>query len=167
MTRQTMTFANPLTRALPLLAVTLWLQACGDGTGARPVGEAAAAAGTTLAAALVLQPLLDDDGHPMPSDPAAQPNDPGAQTRSQRYAINAQAEQLLHAMGERAVRVEAGCCGADAVDVAVGVVKGVLWQNALDADAPVMVYGADPRVASTIANRLGDEGMTRVWVVTR
>jgi len=148
------------------LAAAVVLQACGGGDSARPLSAAEAPLAERRSAFESISPLLDENGNPMPSVPDAEPDDPGAQTRSRRYATAAQAEQLLHVMGARAVRIDAGCCGADAVDVAVHVVRGVRAIEDLDADAPVMVHGTDQRLAATLANRLDEEGMKRVWLVT-
>jgi hypothetical protein len=73
----------------------------------------------------------------------------------------------LDVMGDRAVRIEAGCCGASAVETAVGVVHGVRGVYGLDTGAPVLVHGADQRLAATLANALTDAGHTHVWLVTR
>jgi phage replication-related protein YjqB (UPF0714/DUF867 family) len=49
----------------------------------------------------------------------------------------------------------------------VGVVHGVRGVYGLDTGAPVLVHGADQRLAATLANALTDAGHTHVWLVTR
>lgn len=116
-------------RTMAALLSMLVLAACGGG----PLGEENAdeAAGGTAARPAALRPLLDDEGGLMPSDPFAEPADPGARTRAQRYASTEQAAQPSAAL------------------------------------VPVLVRGADLRLAATVADRLAEEGMPAVLLVTR
>jgi hypothetical protein len=112
-------------------------------------------------------PLLDDHGAAMPSDPRIVPADPGARTRSGRYATPAQAQTLERTLGGRVVWLEVRCCGAEEVDTAVGLAHGLQAAQDLPDDAPLFVRGADARLVATVANRLGEAGYGRVWVVPR
>lgn len=140
------------------------LAACGGGL------EPQLAAGTSsqaLQVQAVIAPLLADDGAVMPSEPQAEPADAGARTRSGRYASTPQAEQLEHALGLHALRVDVGCCGQDGVDAAVRIAQGMQAALNLDKDAPVLVRSGDLRLAATAVNQLDDAGYSRVWLVTR
>ncbi len=143
----------------------LVLAACGGG----PLGEenADGAAGGTAARPAALRPLLDDEGGLMPSDPFAEPADPGARTRAQRYASTEQAASLVDALGPAVVQVEVACCGAEAVSLAVMSAAAVQAAQPSAALVPVLVRGADLRLAATVADRLAEEGMPAVLLVTR
>jgi len=156
---------NRKTHALAALSSALLpalLAACGGG--AEPEVRAQA-----LVATSVVAPLLDDEGRVQLSDSAAVPADPGARTRSARYATPAQAAQLEAALGARAipVTVEAGPDGSTAVEVAAGIVFGLQAAHDLPSDAPVLVRGAELRLAATLANRLDDAGLSHVFLVSR
>ncbi len=145
------------------------LVGCGGDAGPAPAAAAAATHAATRAATrmTVVEPLLDNDGRPAPSLPGSEPADPGARTRTMRYATPAQAAQLEQALGAQAVRVEVGCCDAEAVATAEGTVAGLRAAHGLDADAPVLVHGSDLRQAAAVANRLEENGHAHVWLVTR
>ncbi|MFT3818402.1 MAG: hypothetical protein QM750_12335 [Rubrivivax sp.] len=140
------------------------LAACGGG------GEPAAAttAGATAFAgpATVIPPLLNDDGSAAPIAAGTEPADPGARTRAGRYASPAQARQLADALRDDALQIEVGCCGADAVEQAVGIAWGLQAAHDLPPQTPVLVRGDDLRLAAAAANRLADGGLTHVWLVT-
>ena len=105
----------------------------------------------------------------MPRTAAAagtEPADPGARTRAGRYASAAQARQLADALGADAIEIEVGCCGAEAVEQAVGISWGLQAARDLPSQTPVLVRGNDLRLAAAAANRLADGGLTHVWLVT-
>lgn len=162
--RTTASFARPARPMAAALAALLALAACGGGSD----GEPATDDRRTAAAAPVIAPLLDDEGRVMPSDPAAVPADPGAHTRAGRYATPAQAEQLEHTMGSTAIstEVDSGGDAAAAADLAVLHVHGQQASHGLGNEAPVLVRGADLRLAAAVANRLQANGYTRVFLVT-
>ncbi len=114
----------------------------------------------------VVTPLLDDEGRPAAIDSHAEPADPGARTRSGRYASDQQARQLTAALGARAVELDVGCCDASAVDQAVGIAWGLQAAADRGNDMPVLVRGTDLRLAAAAANRLAEGGLTHVWLVT-
>lgn len=186
------TLPSALNRSWPcVLLAAVMLAACGGGdeahpTAARPVnprvdaalGDPAAVSRAAAATAARAEqrhpvdsdpvpPLLDDQGTVMPSDPRLVPADAGARTRSGRYASTAQAQTLERTLGGRVVWLEVRCCGADEADTAVGLAQGLQAAHDLPADAPVFVRGADARLVATVANRLGEAGHGRVWVVRR
>jgi len=165
-----MSIAAPLcgparpTAVAAALAALLMIAACSSG-----VDEAPAAGSPQAAAApATAWPLLDDDGQVMPSDPAAELADPGARTRAGRYATSAQADQMETALagGVISTRVDSTADGAGAVDLAVLAAYGMQAAYNLDQHAPVLVRGADLRLASVVANRLHENGYTRVFMVT-
>lgn len=191
-TRGGPTLPRALNRSWPCaLLAAVMLAACGGGdeahpTAARPMNPRVDAAlgdpvaGSRAAAANAARaeqrhpvdgdpvpPLLDEHGAAMPSDPRLVPADAGARTRSGRYASMAQAQTLERAFGGRVVWLEVRCCGADEADTAVGLAHGLQAAHDLSADAPVFVRGTDRRLVATVANRLGEAGHGRVWVVPR
>ena len=115
-----------------------------------------------------LQPLLDDDGNLAPSIPGAVPTDHAARTRAGHYATEAQAQALELALGPRVVRteVEPQADPSDAVGLAVYLTYTWLAVHNLPLSALVLVRGADARLVATFANRLADDGFTRVVTVT-
>lgn len=139
--------------------------ACGGGDDA-PIAEARASRAEVAATARVIAPLIHDDGSLAAGDPRAVPADAAAWTRSGRYATQAQAQQLAHALGDGALQVRVDCCGIDAVDQATGIVSGLQAAHDLPADTPVLVSGTDLRLAAAAANRLASGGLTHVWLVT-
>lgn len=114
-----------------------------------------------------LPALIGNDGSLSPSLPEATPADPGARTRSGRYALRAQAVALDFERRGDVVWVDAGCCGFDAADSVVGIVHGLRAAADVSPDAPVLVKGPDLRLAAFVANRLEQEGERRVFLVTR
>jgi hypothetical protein len=151
------------------------LAACGGGSGgAGGAGDAAATAAAPpgIAAPSTVQPLsplLDDEGNLAPSDPAAVPSDPAARTRAGRYATAAQARALEVALDQRVLRtvVEPAANQADAVALAVHLTYALQAAHDLPSSAPVLVQGADARLVAIVADRLADDGFTRVIAVTR
>jgi hypothetical protein len=145
------------------LVAAVGLSACGGGETA----GATALAPQASAAIAVEAPLLDDEGQPTPTQPAALPADPGARTRSTGYATPTQAAALERALGADVLSTEVGCCGAEGADLAVLMVYGDQAARDLPNSTPVLVRGADPRLAATVAQRLADAGFSRVWLVAR
>jgi hypothetical protein len=64
------------------------------------------------------------------------------------------------------LRVNVDGSGAEAVALSVQIAHGVQAAANLGPDAPVFVAGADLRSAAAVADRLAEQGMTRVWLVT-
>lgn len=122
---------------------------------------------TAQARHAALPALIGDDGSLSPSLPEATPAEPGARTRSGRYALQAQAIALDFERRGDVVWVDAGCCGFDAADSAVGIVQGLRAAADVSPDAPVLVKGPDLRLAAFVADRLEEEGERRVFLVTR
>lgn len=145
------------------------LAACGGG--GEPSTEVATAAAAdsrarvTVSATDITPPLLNDDGSAA-AGAASAPADAGAHTRAGRYATPAQARRLADALGQDAIEIEVGCCGAEAVEVAVGTAWGLQAAHDLPAGVPVLVRGQDLRLAAATANRLAEGGLTHVWLVT-
>ena len=111
--------------------------------------------------------LLDDEGNPMPSSPENIPTDAAAQTRAGRYASTTQVEQLELAYGENLVRLELVGPDAGAVEQAMQRAARAQAETQVDATTPVLVYAMGHlRAAAVVANRLSDDGHSRVWVVT-
>lgn len=145
----------PLAACLTLLAA---IAACGgsDEDATRPISSVT----PTVA------PLLQDDGQPSAEDPRARPSAATGPLRP-LYASQAQARMLVDALGDRVLESDVACCGPNAIDVAVGLVWAAQAARDLPADTPVLVRGADVHDAAAAANRLGEGGMTRVWLVAR
>ncbi len=141
------------------------LGACGGGDG-RVVGADPTQRTGLIGAATVVAPLLADDGSVMPSDPRAEPADAAAWTEASHYATVRQARMLTGALGDGVFQVEVECCGIEAVDRAVGIMWGLQASYSLPGNTPVLVRGADLRLAAAAANRLASGGMTHVWLVT-
>lgn len=158
----------PLMSASWTLLLLAGLAACGGGDGETPlaVDESTPASAATLGPATVTPPLLDNEGSFAAGDPRAEPADPGARTRTGRYASAAQARQLADALGPDAIEIEVGSCAADAVEHAVGITWGLQAARDLPPQTPVLVRGQDLRLAAAAANRLADGGLTHVWLVT-
>jgi len=111
--------------------------------------------------------LIADDGSLSASLPEAVPADPGARTRSGRYALREQGTALDFERRGDVVWVDAGCCAFDAADTAQGIVQGLRTAAEVSPDAPVLVKGPDLRLAAHVVNRLEEEGERRVFLVTR
>lgn len=139
-------------------ALALGATACGGGD--EPSADAGATSG-----ARITSTLLDDEGRMLPS--SVRPADAGARTRSTGYATEAQAQQLEAALGDDVLGAEVTCCGATEADLAVLTVWGLQAARDLPSTTPVLVRGADQRLAATVAQRLADAGFTRVWLVVR
>lgn len=152
---------------IALLGVAL--AACGGG--GEPSADVAAAVAAddrtrvAVGATAVTPALLNDDGSAA-AGAASAPADAGAHTRSGRYATPAQARQLADALGQDAIEIEVGCCGAEAVELAVGTAWGLQAAHDLPAGVPVLVRGQDLRLAAATANRLAEGGLTHVWLVS-
>ena len=156
---------------LPLAAAglaALLLTACGDS--ALPAAsdpraqEAAASAFISIAGSA---PLLDDNGLAVPSIPDSVPADAAAQTRAGRYATAMQAAQLEHAFGDSLLRLELAGPAAGAVEQAMQRAARAQSEAPIDAATPVLVYAMGHlRAAAVVAERLSDDGHSRVWVVT-
>lgn len=136
------------------------LAACGGGGSDDTEG--------TQTAQRVVPPLLDDQGEVQAAPHAAAPGDPAARTRAGHYATEVQAQALEAALGSQAIstRVDNGADPAEATGLAVLLVYGQQAAHDLDLRAPVLVRGGDPRLAAVVANRLADEGFSRVFLVT-
>lgn len=152
-------------QALATLALTLGLTACGGSADTAP--SAGPTGATDSKAAQVISPLIDDDGLRMPSAPQLVPADPGARTRARLYASTVQAEQLERALADGLVTVNAECCGAEGVELAVGIAHGIQAAHNLSNRAPFLVRGKDLRQAAAVANRLQEAGHENVWLVTK
>lgn len=150
-----------------LLLTAALVAGCGGGTPEPEARTSQAAAVSPLLAYDPIPPLLSDDGGVLPSAAAAAPADPGAATRALRYATAAQAGQVLAALADRSLLVDAPCCGPQAAESAAAAALALHRARGLDADAPVFVSGADARQAAAVADRLGELGLARVWTVTR
>jgi hypothetical protein len=169
---------NPCIRSLRAAGVTAvvasLLAGCGGapddeagGSGKRPESREPVARTLLVAAGpWPVAPLFADDGSLMPSLPEARPKDTGARTRAGRYATPAQAEQLQRTLGERVLTVNIGCCGHDEFETAIEVLYGTQAVLDLDRHTPVLVRALDLRLGAAAAERLADEGYTRVFLVS-
>lgn len=144
----------------PWIAVATTIAACGGAdTGATtPEAEPQAAA--------IVSPLINDDGSLHIGDPRARPLDAGAWTTGGRYATGAQARMLSDALRDDLLQVDVECCSAQSVELAVGIAWGMQAARNLPNDTPVLVRGADLRLAAAAANRLASGGLSHVWLVT-
>jgi hypothetical protein len=150
--------------ALVVLAGALAVCAC-DGGGQGTEFETEAISAPLALYAAPVAPLLADDGSVMPSVPNAEPTDPGAATRSGRYALRRQAEMLTLALPGGVLWIDVSCCQADAAENA-DATRQALQDSALPDGTPVFVTGADARLAAAVANLLDDAGL-RAFLVTR
>ncbi len=156
----------------PALALALVLAACGgggDGIGDAD-GDVFGADSTTTASRSPLQaaatsPLRGADGSALQASPNQLPLDHGARTRPGLYTLRAQALALERELRGDVIWVDVGCCGSEAADLGVSMVRGMQAASDLPASAPVFVSGADLRLAATVVNRLADAGMRRVFLV--
>lgn len=144
----------------PVLLMVLALAACGGG------GEDMAAAFGGRTQAATVRPLIGDDGSVLAAEPSSVPADHGARTRKGLYAQREQALQLERQLRGDVIWVPVECCGAEGADLAIQVAYGVQAAHDLSSSAPVFVSGADLRQAASVANRLADGGMSRVFLVT-
>jgi hypothetical protein len=111
--------------------------------------------------------LLAADGSPRPSLPEAAPADPAVRTQGGHYALAEQAVALDFERRGDVVWVDPACCGLDAADSLREILKGLRASAEVSSDAPVLVKGADLRLAAHVVNRLEEEGERRVFLVTR
>ena len=142
--------------ALVALLSALSLTACG-GSDEIPTAALEAHAATLAA------PLLDDDGRVVPASPLQVPTDAAARTRSGHYASGLQAGELERALRGGVLHVVVDEGGAEQ---AVAIARGLQAAQDLPDNAPVLVRGHSLRDAAAVADRLADEGMTRVFLVT-
>jgi hypothetical protein len=135
-----------------------------DPAAAAASGEAArrrqAAPGRTLF-------LFSPFGHMPPPAPESLPADTSVRTRSGAYITREQADALAGQLRGDVVWVDVGCCGESAIDTAQGHVAGMLAAYNLADDAPVFVSGADLAAAAQVVDRLAEQRLTRVFLVTR
>jgi hypothetical protein len=156
-------------QALAAATLTLGLLACGGGDEPalpEPSDTDRRVSTTAATPADPIAPLLDDEGHVMPSSPQSEPADAGARTRAMRYSSAGQADMLEHAHPSAVLRVNVAGSGAEAVEQGVQLAYDLQAAARLGNDAPVLVAGADLRSAAAVADRLAELGMTRVWLVT-
>lgn len=148
--------------AAALLMAVAGLAACGGGSEdtAHAVAQQAPA---LLGAAHIVAPLLADDGSAWPTVGA--PADPAARSRAGRYANAAQAEQLAHGSGLRAVPIRLPDGSAEAVDTAICQVLRTAEADSNDAPLGWLLQGPDARALAVVADRLTDLGLQRVWVL--
>lgn len=178
-------FLIPVTGAVLLLALGAALSAGDSASGLmhgaaalRAVNDsvadpAAQAASNEAARRFKAEPgrlpfLLSPFGHMPPPAPEVLPANPTVRTRNGLYATRLQAEELAGLLGGAAVVwVDVGCCGETAIDIAQGHVAGMLAADNLADDAPVFVSGADLAAAARLVDRLAQQRLTRVFLVTR
>lgn len=145
------------------LVTAATLAGCGGADGA----AAPEAATQSRAAVAVEAPLLDNEGQPTPTQPAALPADAGARTRSTGYATPGQAAALEQALRGDVLNAQVDCCGAGAADLAVLTLYSNQAARDLPTTTPVLVRGVDQRLVATVAQRLADSGYSRVWMVVQ
>lgn len=149
-----------ITSALALVATVV--VAASGGHGDAPV------TGSQALAATVVEPtLLDDEGRPTLSQPAPVSADPGSRQTGVRLASARQAASLEQALGARVLAVQVRCCGADATKEAELEAYGQQVARALPSDTPVLIRGADPKMAAEVGERLSVNGFNRVWMVVQ
>lgn len=143
-------------------ATLAFLAACG---GSEPSPTANPTADASVRATA---DLLADDGTVNASNPAATPADPGARTRAGRYASAEQARRLEERLGAGVISTDTDTATDDitAVDLAVMMVWGQQAAHGLDQHTPVLVRGRNLRLAAAAAERLSEQGHTRVFLVT-
>jgi hypothetical protein len=110
-------------------------------------------------------PLVDDEGQPMPSLPAAMPRGEVASTRL--YATPAQAQALADALGRQAIVFAADACGA-AADVGACALRSVSTRRANGTSGEavaVLVHSNDDARAQKAVDTLRLAGYGRAWVV--
>ncbi len=111
--------------------------------------------------------LLSPFGHMPPPELDPLPTDPAARTRSGLYATRSQAEELEGLLGGDAVWVDVDGRSEVLIDRALGHVYGLLAAKDLGADAPVFVTATDQVAAARLVDQLSEQGLTRVFLVTR
>lgn len=170
----------PLTGAVLSLALGASLSA-GDGTSGLVHGAAALrslddpavqAAGFEAARHANAAPgrapfLLSPFGHMPPAPPESLPADPAVRTRSGLYATRQQADDLDGQLGGAVVWVDVDGASAALIERALGHVHGLLAAKDLGADAPVFVTASDLAAAARLVDELSEQGLTRVFLITR
>ncbi len=111
--------------------------------------------------------LLSPFGHVPPPAAELLPADAGVRTRSGAYVTHEQADALAGELRGDVVWVDVGCCGGAALEQAQGHVAGMLAADNLADDAPVFVSGDIAATAAQLVDRLSEQGLTRVFLVTR
>jgi hypothetical protein len=111
--------------------------------------------------------VLSPFGQVPPPEPESLPADPTVRTRNGLYATHWQAEDLDRLLGGAVVWVDVGCCGEAAIDLAQGHVAGMMAADDLADDAAVFVVGTDLAAAALLVDRLAEQRLTRVFLVTR
>jgi hypothetical protein len=173
-------FVTPVTGAALLLALGAAMSAADDKAGlmhgaaalravAGPAAQTASgeAARRAQAAPGRAPFLLSPFGHVLPPAPELLPADDSVRTRSGAYITRGQADALAGELRGDVVWVDVGCCGESAIDTAQGHVAGMMAADNLADDAPVFVSGADLAAAATVVDRLSEQRLTRVFLVTR
>jgi hypothetical protein len=173
-------FVVPITGAALLLALGAAMSAADNAPGLvhgaaalRSLADAAAqtasgeAARRAQAAPGRAPLLLSPFGHVLPPEPESLPADASVRTRSGAYLTREQADALAGELRGDVVWVDVGCCGGAAQDVAQGHVAGMLAAANLADDAPVFVSGANIAAAAQLVDRLSEQRLTRVFLVTQ
>jgi hypothetical protein len=111
--------------------------------------------------------LLSPFGHVPPPAPESLPADAGVRTRSGAYVTREQADTLAGELRGDVVWLDVACCGSAGLEQAQGHVAGMLAAYSLADDAPVFVSGANLAAAAQVVDRLSEQGLTRVYLVTR
>jgi hypothetical protein len=111
--------------------------------------------------------LLSPFGHMPLASPEALPADPAVRTRSGLYATPQQADDLDGQLGGAVVWVEVDGASAVLLDRALGHVHGLLAAKDLGVDAPVFVTASDLAAAARLVDELSEQGLTRVFLITR
>ncbi len=172
--------------SLTALALVAVLAACGspsDVTSSVAAGDAAMRPNTAVVGAATDRPIeldlprrvrarqamvsISPFGAVAPAPPEAVPVDPGARSRAGLYATRAQADVIARELDGDVAWVTVTCCDDTALDLARGLVYGQMAAQDLPGDAPVFVSGDDARAAARLADLLSDEGLTRVYLVSR
>jgi hypothetical protein len=170
----------PLTGAVLSLALGASLSA-GDGTSGLVHGAAALRAQDDPAAQAVsfeaarqasAAPgrapfLLSPFGHMTPASPESLPADPAVRTHGGLYATRQQADDLDGQLGGAVVWVDVDGANTVLVDRALGHVHGLMAAKDLGADAPVFVTASDLAAAARLVDQLSEQGLTRVFLITR
>lgn len=111
--------------------------------------------------------LLSPFGHVPPPALESLPADAGVRTRSGAYVTRDEADALAGELRGEVVWVDVGCCGESDIEQAQGHVAGMLAADNLADDAPVFVSGANVAAAAQLVDRLAEQRLTRVFLVTR
>jgi hypothetical protein len=115
-------------------------------------------------------PLLDDQGHPAAPSPQAVPQRGDELTRSNLYALRAQAQALERALGGDVVWIDDACCNDDFgvadANLALGMTAGLMAARDLNHNAPVFVALRDRHQGAALADRFAAAGYSRVFLIT-